>query len=76
MNNWIKPSELPKDFWSECFVHWSNDSKSSLPIYMVRNFNHYDEEVLEIYSEVQRLWEPMIDAEYKLMIIEKPEYQE
>lgn len=77
MNKWLKPSELPNDFWAECFVHFENNL-GSLPVYisMVRNFNHYDQEVLEIYSEVQKLWEPMNDVEYKLMIIDKPEYQE
>lgn len=27
MNNWIKPSELPSDFWGECFVSIFSDGE-------------------------------------------------
>lgn len=45
MNNWIKPDDLPKGFWKECFIGWAQHGQTEVVdgVKMVRKV--YDSEM-------------------------------
>lgn len=83
MSKWLKLSEIPRDFWGECFIGKAKDLAGGYrymdvekSVVMVRNFT---EEKLHRYSGVMWYCESLKewfdfrpDLEYRLMIVEFP----
>ncbi|MNQ40510.1 hypothetical protein D3C85_580870 [compost metagenome] len=67
---WLKPSELPEGFWSECFVVCAGDGEVLQEINMVKKENRK----VMWYSDVERTWyEFHKQVDTRLMVIEYPE---
>lgn len=72
MTNWIKPSELPDDFWGECFVGWK-DKKSQEIGDFDRIVTVKNGERLQWYSEILHDWfEFREQHEYRVLPIVYP----
>lgn len=75
MTNWLKPDNLPKGFWKECFVAWNNNGVLELMdgIQMIRKVELYP----QWYLETEREWVSFQGfAEYRVMQVEYPKITE
>lgn len=74
---WIKLTELPEDFWGECFVGWKsnyNTFHTDTSIVMVRKF---EDICVKWYCESLKEWfDFRSDLEYRVMIIKFPSVSE
>lgn len=69
MNNWIKPTELPNDFWQECFVSIYDGVDILTEINWVKVVN----DKAFWYSETQLEWFSFRpDIEARIFVIEYP----
>lgn len=73
MRKWIKPSQLPNDFWDEVFVmlksQYTEMRSEVANIKMVKK----EEGNVKVYSEATNSWWKMDDKSYRIMFIERPE---
>lgn len=74
MNKWIKPSELPEGFWSECFVAIHHEGEFLIETNMVKNdgcWSYY-------FSESEHEWFPFNsdESDIRVMVIEYPKISE
>ena len=69
MANWIKPSELPEEFWEEAWVTFKmwEDSKPSAP--EIRSIRRASFSRCELYMDTQKYWEVIPDSDYRVKII-------
>lgn len=68
---WIKPDDLPEEFWDECFVGHKNEKGYHVDsaIKMVRKFD----KVSKWYCESLQEWFSFRDdIDYRVMVIEYP----
>lgn len=75
MNKWLKPDDLPKGFWKECFIAWTQHGQTEVidGIKMVRKVELYP----QWYMETEREWVSFQGfAEYRVMIVEYPKITE
>lgn len=71
MNKWIKPNDLPKGFWKECFVAWSQHGQTEVmdSVKMVRKVELFPQWYLETESE----WVSFQgNGEFRVMPVEYP----
>jgi hypothetical protein len=75
MNKWIKPDDLPKGFWKECFVAWSKKGQVEVldGVQTVRKVELYP----QWYFETEREWVSFQGiGDYLVMPVEYPTARE
>jgi Fe2+ or Zn2+ uptake regulation protein len=73
MNNWIKPTDLPNDFWSECFVSVYDE----LGIFTELNYVKRVNNVSFWYSSTEQEWFRFRDdIQARVMEVEYPKITE
>ena len=82
MSKWLKLSEIPKDFWGECFVAWDSCGVLHVDtsVVMIRNFNdqgmgRYLGVMWYCYS-LKEWFDFRSDLDHRLMIVEFPNISE
>ncbi len=69
MNKWIKPSELPNDFWAECFVSVYEE----LGIFTELNYIKKVNNVAFWYSSTEQEWFRLRDdTQVRVIAVEYP----
>lgn len=75
MTNWIKPNDLPKGFWKECYIAWTQHGQTEVMdgVKMVRKVELYP----QWYLETEREWVSFQGfGEYRVMVVEYPKITE
>lgn len=75
MTNWLKPDELPKGFWGECYIAYKTHDQIEVQQYttMVRRVELFP----EWYFESEEYWTSFNSSDdYRVKVVEYPKITE